>query len=74
MMIYEIEKIKNNNGTLTGITRRVVGVQSFTDRINLACAVLLACVAFQYLISENLPKTGYMTTMDNILMCVFLFF
>ena len=39
MMIYEKEQLKNNNGTLNGITRRVVGVQSFTDRINLSCAV-----------------------------------
>ena len=69
MMVYESKKMVSLNGTLTGATRRVVSVASFTERINLSCAVLLACVAFQYLISENLPKTGYMTTMDKLLMC-----
>jgi hypothetical protein len=71
MMVYESKKMVSLNGTLTGATRRVVSVASFTERINLSCAVLLACVAFQYLISENLPKTGYMTTMDKLLMCSF---
>jgi hypothetical protein len=60
----------NQTQTLTG-GLRYIGVGTFTDRINLSCAVLLACVAFQYLISENLPKTGYMTTMDNLLMTSF---
>jgi hypothetical protein len=60
------------NGTETVPGVRYIGVRSFTERINLSCAVLLACVAFQYLISENLPKTGYMTTMDHLLMTSFI--
>ena len=71
MMIYELEEVQLSNGTFTGETVRTVSVTSFTDRINLSCAVLLACVAFQYLISDNLPKTGYMTTMDSLLMTSF---
>ena len=65
----------NNNSTTTAmhtVLVRTVSVASFAERINLSVAVLLACVAFQYLISENLPKTGYMTTMDNLLMTSFI--
>ena len=47
---------------------RTIGVSAFVNRINFSCAVLLAIVAFQYLISATLPKTGYMTTMDKLLM------
>ena len=47
---------------------RTIGVNAFVNRINFSCAVLLAIVAFQYLISATLPKTGYMTTMDKLLM------
>ncbi len=44
---------------------------AFVDRLNLFTGVLLACVAFQYLVGESLPKTGYMTTMDKLLMSSF---
>ena len=74
MMIYD-ESLNIEGGLLNpsneSSTIRYLSVESFTDRINLSCAVLLACVAFQYLISENIPKTGYMTTMDNLLMTSF---
>ena len=74
MMIYTEEEnfVVAANGTRTMDITRTISVDSFVNRINLSCAVLLACVAFQYLISENLPKTGYMTTM--VRGGVFLFF
>jgi hypothetical protein len=48
-----------------------VGPERFAERLSTICEVLLACVAFQYLIDDTIPKMGYLTSMDNLLLTSF---
>ena len=48
-----------------------VGPERFAERLSTICEVLLACVAFQYLIDGTIPKMGYLTSMDYLLLTSF---
>ena len=45
-----------------------VGAERYSERLEFIANVLLACVAFQYMIGESIPKLGILTTMDWLLM------
>ena len=45
-----------------------IGAERFAERISLLAEIMLACVAFQYLIDESIPKLGFLTTIDELLM------
>ena len=45
-----------------------MGAERFAERISLLAEILLACVAFQYLMDESIPKLGFLTTIDELLM------
>ena len=45
-----------------------IGAERFAERISLLAEIMLACVAFQYLMDESIPKLGFLTTIDELLM------
>ena len=45
-----------------------VGAERYSERLEMIAGILLACVAFQYVIDDSLPKLGILTTMDWLLM------
>ena len=45
-----------------------MGAERFAERISLLAEIMLACVAFQYLMDESIPKLGFLTTIDELLM------
>ena len=45
-----------------------VGAERYSERLEFIAGILLACVAFQYMIGESIPKLGILTTMDWLLM------
>lgn len=47
--------------------------QELANRIHISLAVVLSVVAYQFVVSGNLPKIPYFTTMDNILIVSFEF-
>ena len=45
-----------------------VGAERYSERLEMIAGMVLACVAFQYVIDDSLPKLGSLTTMDWLLM------
>ena len=45
-----------------------MGAERYSERLSFIAAILLACVGFQYMIGESIPKLGILTTMDWLLM------
>jgi hypothetical protein len=50
-----------------------VDAAEFGTRLSVASTMLLTAVAFQYIVSAFLPKTGYMTLMDKYVLAAFVY-
>ena len=48
-------------------------VEDFADRINICLTLILAAVAFLYVVGEQLPKVPYLTLLDKLLLISFFF-
>ena len=48
-------------------------VQDFADRINICLTLILAAVAFLYVVGESLPKVPYLTLLDKLMLISFFF-
>jgi len=48
-------------------------VDDFADRINICLTLILAAVAFLYVVGESLPKVPYLTLLDKLMLLAFFF-
>ena len=66
---------RNNNNKTTQLFQRpdlYIGAERFSERLEFIAGILLACVTFQFLIGESIPKIDTMTSMDWLLMSSYL--
>jgi len=48
-------------------------IEDFADRINICLTLILAAVAFLYVVGESLPKVPYLTLLDKLMLYAFFF-
>ena len=46
-------------------------LKNFEERINMSLTLFLSAIAFLYIVSDSLPKLGYLTTMDKMVLACF---
>ena len=62
-------EIANNDTHSLKSHEFVIDNTILVGRLNHLMRVILACVAFQYVVRASLPRVHYMTTMDGIILC-----
>ena len=54
---------------ITGWT--IIYIDEFVERLNIASALLLAAIAFLYIVNEAIPKLSYLTAIDTMILSCF---
>jgi hypothetical protein len=54
---------------ITGWT--IIYIDEFVERLNIATSLLLAAIAFLYIVNEAIPKLSYLTAIDTMILSCF---